>query len=118
MIKNLSQEQIAGILETLPVDITFADENDTVKFWNKHETRIFKRTKSALGKSVQKCHSPKSVDKVNHLISDFKNGRRDCLEYQIKIEERTINIKNMAVRNKSGKYLGTMEVDQDITDIK
>jgi DUF438 domain-containing protein len=55
MIKNLSQEQLAGILETIPIEITFVDENDLVKFWNKHETGIFKRPVSVFGKPVQNC---------------------------------------------------------------
>jgi DUF438 domain-containing protein len=118
MIENLSREQIAGILETLPVDITFVDENDTVRFWNKNETRVIKRPASALGGDVRKCHTQSSVARVDKLISDFKSGRSECTEYQIKIKERTINIKNIAVRDKNGKYLGIMEVDQDITDIK
>ena len=53
MIENLSQEQLAGILETIPVDISFVDEHDLVRFWNKHETRVFKRPLAVLGKSVQ-----------------------------------------------------------------
>jgi DUF438 domain-containing protein len=118
MIENLNQEQIAGIFEVLPIDITFIDENETVKFWNKDKTRVIKRPASALGGNVRECHPPKGIAKVDQLISDFKSGQRDCLEYSIKIKGRTINIKNIAVRDNSGKYLGTMEVDQDITDIK
>ena len=61
MIENLSREQLAGILETIPVDISFVDENDLVRFWNKHETRVFKRPLGVLGKSVQDCHPGHSV---------------------------------------------------------
>jgi DUF438 domain-containing protein len=118
MIENLTQAQIAGIIEALPVDITFIDENDTVKFWNKHETRVMKRPASALGRDVRKCHLPKSMDKVNQVISDLKSGRRDCVESCIELKGRKFNIKNLAVRDNKGKYLGIIEVDQDITDIK
>ncbi len=118
MIENLSKEQIAGILETIPVDIAFVDENDTVKFWNKHETRVFKRPPSVLGKTAQDCHPPKSVDKVNSVLSDLKGGKRDFVEFWIDLKGRKIYIRYFAVRDKDGKYLGTLEVGQDITEIK
>ncbi len=118
MIENLNQEQIAGILEALPVDISFIDENDTVRFWNKHESRIFKRPMAALGRIVQKCHPPKSVDKVNAILVDFKNGRRNSAEFWIELKGRKVYIRYFPVRDKDSKYLGTLEVSQDITDIK
>ena len=118
MIENLSQEQLAGILEAIPVEISFVDEDDLVKFWNKHETRIFKRPASVIGKSVQNCHPKQSVDKVNQLLSDFKSGRRDSAEFWINLGERKVYIRYFAVRDKTGRYLGTLEATQDITDIK
>jgi len=116
MIENLSQEQLAEILETIPVDISFVDENDTVKFWNKHETRVFKRPNSVLGKTVQNCHPPRSVDKVNQVLADLKSGKRDFAEFWIDLKGRKIYIRYFAVRDKNGKYLGTLEVGQDITE--
>jgi uncharacterized protein len=118
MIENLNQEQLAGILETMPIEISFVDENDLVEFWNKHETRIFKRPVSVIGKSVQNCHPKHSVDKVNQLLSDFKAGRRDSAEFWIDVKGRKVYIRYFAVRNKAGKYLGTLEATQDITPIK
>jgi len=118
MIANLSQEQLAGILEAIPVEISFVDENDLVKFWNKHEPRIFKRPASVIGKSVQNCHPKQSVDKVSQLLSDFKSGRRDSAEFWINLGERKVYIRYFAVRDKTGRYLGTLEATQDITEIK
>jgi PAS domain S-box-containing protein len=118
MIENLNQEQLAGILETMPIEISFVDENDLVKFWNKHETRIFKRPASVIEKSVQNCHPKNSVDKVIQLLSDFKAGRRDSAEFWIDLKGRKVYIRYFAVRNKAGKYLGTLEATQDITAIK
>jgi PAS domain S-box-containing protein len=118
MIENLSQEQLAGILETIPIEISFVNENDLVKFWNKHETRIFKRPVSVIGKSVQNCHPKHSVDKVNQILSDFKTGKRDSAEFWINLEEKKVYIRYFAVRNKAGRYLGTLEATQDITEIK
>ena len=118
MIENLSQEQILGILETIPVDISFVDENDLVRFWNKHETRVFKRPRGALGKSVQNCHPAHSVDRVNQILADFKSGKWDSAEFWIDLKGMKVYIRYFAVRDAHGKYLGTLEVGQDITGIK
>ena len=118
MTENLTSKQITGILETLPVDISFVDENDTVRFWNRNDTRVFKRPAAALGRTVQKCHPPHSVDNVNRVLSDLKSGRKDFVEFWIDLRGRKIYIRYFAVRDKDGKYLGTLEVGQDITDIK
>ena len=118
MIENLTREQLEGILEAIPVEISFVDENDLVRFWNKHETRIFKRPVSVVGKSVQNCHPKRSVDKVNQILSDFKSGKRNSAEFWINLGERKVYIRYFAVRDKAGKYLGTLEATQDITEIK
>ena len=118
MIENLSREQLEGILEAIPVEISFVDEDDLVKFWNKHETRIFKRPISVIGKSAQNCHPEQSVAKVNQILSDFKSGRKDSAEFWINLGERKVYIRYFAVRDKAGRYLGTLEATQDITEIK
>ena len=118
MVENLTSEQITGILETLPVDISFVDARDTAKFWNHHDTRVFRRPTAALGRTVQKCHPPSSVDKVNHVLEDLKSGRKDYEEFWIDLKGRKLYIRYFTVRDKEGKYLGTLEVGQDITDIK
>jgi len=118
MIENLSREQLEGILEAIPVEISFVDENDLVKLWNKHETRIFKRPISVVGKSVQKCHPKQSLDKVNQILSDFKSGRQDSAAFWINLGERKVYIRYFPVRDKGGKYLGMLEATQDITEIK
>ena len=118
MIENLSTDQLKGILEAIPVEISFVDENDVVKFWNKHETRIFKRPAGVIGKSVQNCHPKHSVDKVNQLLSDFKYSKRDSAAFWINLGERKVYIRYFAVRDKEGRYLGTLEATQEITEIK
>ena len=118
MIENLNKEQLAGILEAIPIEISFVDENDLVKFWNKHKTRIFKRPVSVIGKSVQNCHPKHSVDKVNQILSDFKSGKGSSAEFWINVGERKVYIRYFAVRDKAGKYLGTLEATQDISEIK
>ena len=115
---SLSKEEIEAILNTLPVDITFVDKDDTVKHFNKAEKRIFARTKAVLGRKVQLCHPQKSIHVVNRILEAFKKGERNMAAFWIQIENRLIHIRYFAMRDKVGKYLGTIEVTQDITDLK
>ncbi|MEM3442516.1 MAG: DUF438 domain-containing protein [Candidatus Bathyarchaeia archaeon] len=115
---TLTKEEIEALLDTLPVDITFVDKEDTVKYFNKAEKRVFVRTKAIIGRKVQLCHPQKSVHIVNRILDSFKEGKKDVAEFWIPAKDRLIHIRYFAVRDKNGKYLGTMEVTQDITDIK
>ena len=118
MIGNLNKDQLEGLLEAIPIEISFVDENDLVRFWNKHETRIFKRPISVIGKSVQNCHPKQSVDKVNQVLSDLKSGRRESADFWINLGDRKVYIRYFPVRDKTGTYLGTLEATQDITQIR
>ena len=115
---SLSEEEVGVMLNTLPIDITFVDRDDQVKFFNKLGSRIFVRTKGVVGKKVQQCHPQKSVHVVNKIIESFRAGKKDVAEFWIKMGERMIHIRYFAVRNKEGIYLGTLEVTQDVTEIK
>jgi len=115
---TLTKEEVEAILNSLPVDITFVDKDDVVKFFNKTEKHIFVRTKAVIGRKVQLCHPQKSIHIVNRILESFKKGERDVAEFWIQRSKRLIHIRYFAVRDKSGKYLGTMEVVQDITDLK
>jgi PAS domain S-box-containing protein len=114
----LSREEVDNILNALPVDVTFVDKGDTVRYFNKVGKRIFVRTKAVIGRKVQQCHPQKSVHVVNKILESFKAGKKDVAEFWIQVGNRLIQIRYFAVRDKDGKYLGTMEVTQDITDIK
>ena len=114
----LSKEEVEGIFDTLPVDISFVDANDAVKYFNKAEKRIFVRTKAVLGRKVQMCHPEKSIHIVNRIVESFKAGKKSSAEFWITLNGRLVHIRYFAVRNKEGKYLGTLEVTQDLTDIK
>jgi PAS domain S-box-containing protein len=115
---TLTKEEVEAILNSLPVDITFVDKDDVVKFFNKTEKHIFVRTRAVIGRKVQLCHPQKSIHIVNRILESFKKGERDVAEFWIQRSNRLIHIRYFAVRDKSGKYLGTMEVVQDITDLK
>ncbi len=115
---SLTKEELEALLDSLPVDITFVDKNDSVKYFNKAEKRVFVRTKSVIGRKVQLCHPQKSIHIVNQIVENFKSGKKDVAEFWIQMNNRLIHIRYFAVRDKNGKYLGTMEVTQDLTDIK
>ncbi len=114
---SLSKEELETLLNSLPVDITFVDKEDTVRYFSQSKKRIFPRAKAVIGRKVQQCHPQKSIHIVNRILDDFRNGQRDVAEFWIKLEEKLIYIRYFAVR-KNGKYLGTAEVTQDITNIK
>ncbi|HUT80176.1 MAG TPA: DUF438 domain-containing protein [Candidatus Bathyarchaeia archaeon] len=109
---------IEPILNTLPLDVTFVDPDDRVKFFSKGDERIFVRTKAVIGRTVQNCHPQKSIEVVNKILSDFREGKRKVAEFWIDLGESKIHIRYFAVHNKEGKYLGCLEVSQDITEIQ
>jgi len=115
---SLFKQEAEAVLDSLPVDISFIDKEDCVKYFSKAEGRIFVRTKAVIGRKVQLCHPQKSVHVVNKILEAFKTGKKDVAEFWISLNNRLILIRYFAVRNKNGKYLGTVEVTQDITGIK
>lgn len=115
---DLSKEELETVLNTLPVDITFVDKDDTVRYFSQSKERIFPRTKAVIGRKVQQCHPQKSLHKVEQILNDFKQSKRGVAGFWINLKERLIYIRYFAVRDKNGVYLGTLEVTQDITDIK
>jgi PAS domain S-box-containing protein len=115
---TFTKEELETLLDTLPVDVTFVDKDDTVRYFSRSKDRIFVRTKAVLGRKVQQCHPQKSVHVVNQILDDFRNGCRDVAEFWLTLNGRLIYIRYFPVRNKNGEYLGCLEVTQDITDIK
>jgi len=115
---SLSREEAEALLDALPIDVSFIDKNDSVKYFNKAEGRIFVRTKAVIGRKVQLCHPQKSVHIVNRIIEAFRKGRKVNAEFWITMNGRLVHIRYFAVRDKNGRYLGTMEVTQDLTDLK
>ncbi|MDK2954031.1 MAG: uncharacterized protein PWQ27_1414 [Kosmotoga sp.] len=114
----LSVEQLIAMLNTLPIDITFVDDTDTVRYFNESPDRIFIRTRAIIGRKVQNCHPQKSVHVVNKILNDFKSGKRDSADFWLKLGDKYVYIRYLAVRNEKGEYLGTLEITQDIAPIQ
>jgi PAS domain S-box-containing protein len=113
---SFSPAELQAVLNSLTVDVTFVDAEDTVRFFNQSPQRIFTRTRAILGRKVQQCHPPESVHVVERILKDFKAGREDRAAFWIELKGRFVHIEYVAVRDPAGKYLGTLEVSQDLTE--
>ena len=121
---KLPDAVLASLLETLPLEFSIVDANDKVLAWNRHETRIFRRTDNVLGRDVRACHPGKSLAKVEAIISEMKKGTRETAEFWIDMklgdapQPEKILIQYFALRDPSGAYLGCLECSQKISHIQ
>jgi DUF438 domain-containing protein len=115
---RLSVEQARALFSTLPVDLTFVDDDDRVAFYSEGRERIFARTPSIIGRKVQNCHPPASVHVVQQILDDFRSGRQNVAEFWITLHGRFVHIRYFAVRGDEGRYVGTLEVTQDLTPLR
>ncbi len=110
--------EIMAILNTIPVDMTFVDKNDKVKYFTQGEHRIFARSRSIINRDVRLCHPPGSVDIVEKILEDFKSGKASHAPFWIQMKGKFIHIEYFALRDEKGEYLGTLEVSQDLTEAR
>ena len=118
MKHNITAETFETILNNLPLAITYIDENDIVRYYTKGQKEIFVRTPEAIGRNVRDCHPKKSLDRVNELINELKSGERDSAEFWVNHKGRKIYLTYVPLRDAAGKYLGMLEVIQDITELR
>ncbi len=114
----LNFEEVFMIFNTLPVDMTFVDENNKVKYFTKPKDRIFPRSPAVIGRNVNNCHPPASVHIVEEIVESFRSGKEDSAKFWLNLKGKTILIQYFALRDEKGKYKGVLEVSQDITEIK
>jgi DUF438 domain-containing protein len=115
---SFSLGELTAVLDALPVDITFVDADDKVKYFSQSKDRIFVRATSVLGRSVQNCHPPQSLKKVTDILDSFRNGTRDHADFWIQMGGKFVHIRYFAVRDPGGAYLGTLEVTQDLAPVR
>ncbi len=115
---EMTIEQIELVFNHLPVDLTFVDEDNRVRFFSTPKHRIFPRTTGIIGRLVQDCHPHESVDIVNDIVKSFKSGDKDLASFWIKMGPQFVLIKYFAIRDKDGLYKGVLEVSQEITEIQ
>jgi DUF438 domain-containing protein len=112
---SFTTAQLEAVLNSIPFDITFVDADDTVRYFSHGRERIFARTPAILGRKVQFCHPPKSVDLVQRILDDFRNDRQQHAQFWIELGGRFVCIEYFALRDSDGAFLGTLEVSQDLT---
>lgn len=112
---SFTTAQLQAVLNTIPFDITFVDADDTVRYFSEGRERIFARTRAIIGRKVEYCHPPKSVAIVQNILSDFREGRESHAQFWIELGGKFLCIEYFALRDESGKFLGTLEVSQDLT---
>ncbi len=115
---ELDFRDILMIFNALPVDLTFVDENNKVKFFTRPKDRIFPRSPAIIGRDVDNCHPPASVHVVEEIVESFRRGKEDNAKFWINVKDKMILIQYFALRDNEGTYKGTLEVSQDITEIR
>lgn len=115
---HVTVEQLTNLLSTLPLDLTFVDADDRVAFFTEGPDRIFARSKAIVGRKVQHCHPPNSVDVVDRILNDFRAGKQNVAEFWIELHGKFVHIRYLAVRDTAGTYLGTVELTQDIAPLR
>ena len=123
LFDQMDKEMVKALIETIPVEITVIDANDEVVGWNKHETRLFKRPMTSMGLNFRECHPEISLALVERLVGEMRRGERDKVRFWMDlavsndIRKHKILIEFYALRDSSKKYLGCVEVVQDVEDI-
>ena len=116
---QLTAEQIVLVFSHLPVDITFVDENNKVRFFSTPKERIFHRTNAVIGRDVHNCHPKESVHVVEQIVEAFRAGKKDKADFWISMRNgKRVLIQYFAVRNEHNEYKGVIEVTQEISEIQ
>jgi DUF438 domain-containing protein len=116
---KLNLDELTAMFKILPVDLTFVDATDHVKWFSNSPNRVFPRTKAVIGRAVVNCHPPKSVDKVLEILKEFHEGTSDENEFWINLHgEKFVYIRYYALRDEENNYLGCLEVSQDVSHIR
>jgi uncharacterized protein len=112
---SFTAKELEAILDALPLDATFVDAEDHVRYFTRGKDRVFARSRAVLGRRVQHCHPPSSVDTVERILAGFRSGRHDRAAFWIEKRGRFVHIEYLALRDPAGAYLGCLEVTQDLT---
>ena len=117
-VGRLNVSNIDRILRTLPLDITFVDEDDVVRYYSNNPDRVFPRSPGIIGRKVQNCHPPTSLGAVESILDSFREGRSREAEFWLEYEGKFIYILYIAQYDDSGAYRGVLEVSQDATHVR
>lgn len=113
---SFTKTELQAILNSLPIDMTFVDKNQKVKYFSQSEERIFDRNRAILNRDVKLCHPPSSVGIVEEILHDFSSGKETKAPFWIQMGGKFIHIEYIALRDDNGNFLGTLEVSQNLTE--
>lgn len=114
----LSKDEVEAIFTHLPLELTYADANDRVAFFSESVFRKgFARTKTLIGRKIEYCHPPRLENFVKSVVNELRSGKVNFREYWTRIGDRIIRVLVIAVRDKNGNYLGTLEMVEDLTEV-
>ncbi len=114
----ITPEQINLIFKYMPFDVTYVDENNEVRYYNKGEDRVFPRSSGIIGRQVKYCHPPKSVHIVEKIVDSFRNGEKDEANFWINFKDKFVYIQYFAVRDNEGNYKGVLEITYDAKTVR
>jgi uncharacterized protein len=115
MIEGLSDAQLEAILDTLPMNFIFVDENERLVYRNKAGGGGAQGAPDIMGKDIRGCHKESSLPRLEQMVLDFKSRKKDEDEFWMMVPERRLLNRFLAVRDKSGNYLGMIEYVLDFT---
>lgn len=115
---KLTLDQINLLFKHMPVDLSYVDENELVKFYSDTKHRIFPRSANVIGREVKNCHPAKSVHVVEEIIEKFRSGEQSQAEFWINKPEVFIYVLYTAIRDEDGNFKGVLEMMQDCTHIR
>lgn len=121
-VGKLDDPLLAALLETLPVEFSITDANDKVVAWNRHETRLFRRSQNVIGRDVRNCHPTQSLEKVERILSEMKAGTRENAEFWIDMpiegKQEKVLIQYFALRDSARRFIGCLECSQKVSHIQ
>lgn len=113
---SFTKTELQAILNSLPIDMTFVDKNEKVKYFSQSDERIFDRNRAILNRDVKLCHPPSSVGIVEEILQDFSSGKESKAPFWIQMGGQFIHIEYIALKDEQGNFLGTLEVSQNLTE--
>ncbi|MCP4551970.1 MAG: DUF438 domain-containing protein [Bacteroidetes bacterium] len=113
---SFTKTELQAILNSLPIDMTFVDKNEKVKYFSQSKERIFDRNRAILNRDVKLCHPPSSVGIVEKILDDFSTGKETHAPFWIQMGDKFVHIEYVALKDEKGNFLGTLEISQNLTE--
>lgn len=118
----LTVDQLNWFLNTMPMELTYADDNNQFIYYNHTlpgKEMLAPRDPKQVGDPMDAVHPPRAIKGVKHVISSLRNGN-DLVEMPVpgnKLNERHIMHYYKAMRDSEGNYRGVNEWVLDLWPI-